>query len=206
MAIEESLAEVFERQTLLREILPGQLLFFGARGALEREVVGRLELAVEVAFALFVDAGGEGLGLLVHEVAVEEREGLEGVGGDGADGAGADGVGLIKVRQHWETDGAFVEEIDRFSIDLAAVFGKGPEVVGLGFGEDDVVDFLLDGRLDGRTEGFGVELAGGLEDGVPEGFAFHAALVHAPVEFVVAVDGGFGFVDFGGLAVGGGGP
>lgn len=71
---------------------------------------GDLLRGIITGFAL--QAGGEVFSLLVHEVAVEEAEGLRGDGGDLALGATAHGVGEVERFEHRHDETALDESVD----------------------------------------------------------------------------------------------
>ncbi len=85
---------------------------------------------------------------------VEERQGLQGVGGNGPHGAGGDGIGLVEGGEQGQAHAALVEEIDAAAILDVLIGVDGPQAVAFGFGEDEVVDFRLDGDAHGARRPF----------------------------------------------------
>jgi len=140
--------------------------FVGVGGALEERGVERADPFGVGAGGGECGAGGEVAGLLEDEGAVEKEKGLLGDGGGEALGAAGVGVGEIKGAEEAGEVLAVDETVD------GAAAGEG---------------FLRE--IVGEAAGGEVELAGGGEEGVAEGFEFEAAAVKMGEELVVGIGG-----------------
>ena len=94
--------------------------FVGAGIATEGELVGAADLLRDVVAGLRLHAGGEGVGLLEGEAAVEEIQCLDRRGGFAAAGGALAGVGTIEGAEHGLAFAADLVRVDHAAQAVAA--------------------------------------------------------------------------------------
>ncbi len=202
VAIEQRQAEVLGWTAASQE-LAGHRQLGGLRLSGQRKQVGLANAAIR-GLAAGLKAGGKALGLLVHEVTIHQREGLQRMRGRGPLRTRGHVIGLIEIGQERQPHGALVEQVEAAPIVFGSVQRNGPQVIWFAFGKDEVVDLRLERSLDRPAATLGVERATYLEDAVANELAFQAPPMGAPVQFVAGIDLGFGFIVLNRLLVGAG--
>ena len=107
-----------------------------------------------------------------------------------AAGAGALGIGRVEGVEEGVAHVALAEQVERAPEMLGRVSVFGPEVDGLGLGEDQVLDFLFDRGEHAGAIHLGIQLARNRQHRVADAFGIEPAAVHAAEERVFRIVGG----------------